>query len=78
MLISGVLQRIIKNGTTTMNLTDTQKQHVRNALNGDIYALLIAFDWASSPQGVDFWMRQYEDGQLTPDGRAALEAMLND
>ena len=61
-----------------MNLTETNKQDIRDALDGIIDALNFAFDWASSPQGVDFWMIQYENGQLTPEGRAALEAMLND
>jgi hypothetical protein len=59
-----------------MDLSDTQKQHIRNALNGDIEALLIAFDWSSSPQGSDFWYYQYDDSQLTPDGREVLEDML--
>ena len=59
-----------------MTLSDIDKQYIKSALNGDMNALEDAFDWASSPQGVDFWMIQYEDGQLSPEGRAALEDML--
>jgi hypothetical protein len=61
-----------------MNLSDTDKFYIIRALNGDIKALADAFDWASSPQGADFWYYQYDDNNLTPEGRAALEAMLND
>ena len=61
-----------------MTLSDIDKQYIRDALDGIIDALNFAFDWASSPQGVDFWMIQYENGQLTHEGRKALEAMLND
>jgi len=61
-----------------MNLSDTDKQHIRQVLACDIEALADAFTWSDSPQGYDFWDAQYESGQLTPEGRAALEAMLND
>ena len=61
-----------------MNLSDIDKQHICDALNGIIDALNFAFTWDKTPQGHDFWMAQYESGQLTPEGRAALEAMLND
>ena len=61
-----------------MNLSDTDKQYIRSALNGDMNALEDAFDWASSPQGFDFWNDQYESHNLSSEGRAALEAMLND
>jgi hypothetical protein len=61
-----------------MNLSHTNKQDIRDALDGIIDALNFAFTWDETPQGHDFWMAQYEDGQLTPEGRKALEAMLND
>ena len=61
-----------------MNLSIIDKQYIKSALNGDMNALEDAFDWSSSPQGHDFWEAQYESGQLTTEGRAALEAMLND
>jgi hypothetical protein len=61
-----------------MNLSQTDKDEIRHALNGDTEGLLHAFNWHETPQGNDFWEAQYEAGQLSPEGRAALEAMLND
>jgi hypothetical protein len=61
-----------------MDLSDTEKQYVRNALNGDFDGLFYAFEWCESPQGHNFWEAQYYADKLTPEGRTALEAMLND
>jgi hypothetical protein len=73
-----VVQTIINNGDNAMNLSDTDKFYISHVLDGNIEALNKPFYWSDSPQGFDFWHDQYEAGQLTPEGRAALEAMLND
>jgi hypothetical protein len=61
-----------------MKLSNASKSFVKAALNGHTSALVYAFDFASSPQGSKFWCNQIINEELTPEGRAALEAMLND
>lgn len=50
---------------------------VNDVLNGDIFSLFDAFDWASSPQGVVYWHdRAYCLVDLTEDDYDFLKSLL--
>jgi hypothetical protein len=55
-----------------MNLTE-----IRRVLDGDIEALENAFWWTDTPQGFHFWDDQYNAGELSPEGRKALEEFIS-
>lgn len=51
---------------------------VKEVLAGDVSELNGAFIWVASPEGDEFWRKQYEARELSPEGRAILEKMLTE
>jgi hypothetical protein len=59
-----------------MKLTEHQKVQVAKILDGDINTLLLTFPWDETPQGHDFWFREYESRRLSPEAKFILESWL--
>ena len=58
-----------------MSKSNIVRSSVKSVLAGNKGELVCAFTWAKTPQGYDYWERQYECG-LTIRARYRLRAML--
>lgn len=57
---------------------EIERGEIQKALDGEVPALMLAFVWADSHDGHDFWEAQVDAGKLSDEGRKRLEEMLRE